>query len=91
MQTNMTPAQIKMAFQKRKITQSGIARDLGVTPQHIFLVIKDPTRSFSAACHIAKALNKAVEEVWPETFRPNQPPPKIGRPLTRGLYNHQAA
>ncbi|MCP3940040.1 MAG: transcriptional regulator [Desulfobacteraceae bacterium] len=91
MQTNMTPAQIKMALQKKKISQSGLARDLNVTPQHIFLVIKDPTRSFPAACHIARALNKAPEEVWPETFRPNQPAPKIGRPLTSGFYNHRAA
>ncbi len=58
MHKNMTPAQIKAALKRRDISQSGLARDLGCTPQHIFLVIKDPTRSFPAAQHIATALGK---------------------------------
>jgi lambda repressor-like predicted transcriptional regulator len=91
MQKNMTPTQIKRALADKDISQSGLARDLGCTPQHIFMVIKDPTRSFAAACHIAMALNKALEEIWPETFSPNQPPPKVGRPLSKGFYDHQAA
>lgn len=88
---NMTPDQIKAALKHRDITQSGLARDLGCTPQHIFLVIKDPTRSFPAARHIAKALDKDLNEVWPETYRPNQPRPKPGRPISKGFYDHQAA
>lgn len=91
MQKNMTPNQIKRALKEKDISQSGLARDLKKTPQHIFLVIKNPKRSFPAACHIAKALGKKIEEVWPETYQPNQPPPKPGRPLTNGLFDHQAA
>ena len=88
---NMTPDQIKIALKKKDISQSGLARDLGCTPQHIFLVIKDPTRSFPAACHIAKALGKKLSDIWPEIFSPNHQPPKAGRPITHGLYDHQAA
>lgn len=91
MQTNMTPAQIKLALKNKDISQSGLARDLDCTPQHIFLVIKDPTRSFPAACHIARALNKGLEDIWPETYSQDQQPPKVGRPLSKGYYDHQAA
>lgn len=91
MQTNMTPVQIKRALKDREISQSGLARDLGCTPQHIFLVIKDPTRSFTVACHISMALNRALEEIWPEIFRRGQAAPKPGRPLSKGFYDHQAA
>lgn len=91
MYKNMTPAQIKSALKRRDISQSGLARDLGCTPQHIFLVIKDPTRSFPAAQHIATALDKEPAEVWPEIYRPGQAPPKPGRPLSKGYFDHQAA
>jgi len=91
MQKNMTPDEIKFALKIRDISQSGLARDLGRTPQHIFQVIKDPTRSFPAACHIAKALDKNLAEIWPEVFSQNQPPPKSGRPFTHGLYDREPA
>ena len=87
----MTPDQIKIALKKKDISQSGLARDLGCTPQHIFLVIKDPTRSFPAACHIARALDRDLADIWPEIFSPDQPPPKVGRPLTHGLYDREPA
>ncbi|MCP3941433.1 MAG: transcriptional regulator [Desulfobacteraceae bacterium] len=80
-----------MALKKKNISQAGIARELDYCPQHIFSTIKDPKRSWPVACHIAKALNKKVEEIWPENFHPNQPPPKPGRPLSKGFYNHQTA
>jgi len=91
MKTNMTPAQIKKALKAKDISQSGLARDLKKTPQHIFLVIKNPKRSFPAACHIARALGKNIEEVWPETFSTGQTPPKAGRPMTHGLYDREPA
>lgn len=91
LKTNMTPEQIKIALKLKRVSQSGLARDLGCTPQHVFRVIKDPTSSFPVALHIATALGKDLEDVWPETFEPDQQPPKVGRPLTRGLYNHRAA
>lgn len=87
MKKNMTPHQIKKALKNKNISQSGLARDLNVTPQHIFHVIKTPTRSFSAACHIAKAIDKQLDDVWPEIYEPNQAPPKIGRPLTKGYFD----
>lgn len=91
MPKNMTPDQIKAALKRLGLSQSGLARDMGCTPQHIFLTIKDPTRSFPVATHIAMALQKAPNDVWPENFEPNQAPPRPGRPLSRGLYDHQAA
>lgn len=91
MHKNMTPAQIKADLKRRDISQSGLARDLGCTPQHIYLVINDPTRSFPAAQHIATALGKELADVWPEIYRPDQAPPRPGRPLSKGYFDHQAA
>ena len=89
--SNMTPDQIKAALKRRDISQSGLARDLGCTPQHIYLVINDPKRSFPAASHIAAALERTPEEVWPEIFQPGYQPQRPGRPLSKGLYDHKAA
>ena len=85
---NMTPGEIKIALSYMGISQSGLARDLNRSPSHIGRVIENPNRSFPVACHIAKALQMDLEEIWPETYGSNQHPPKPGRPLTKGLYNH---
>ncbi|MCD4678051.1 MAG: helix-turn-helix transcriptional regulator [Desulfobacula sp.] len=91
MKTNMTPDQIKEALIDKDISQSGLGRDLNCTPQNIHMTIKNPKRSFSTAKHIARALGKKIHEVWPETFKPGQEPPKTGRPLTKGYFDHHAA
>ena len=88
---NMTPKEIINALDDRGINQSGLARDLKRSPSHIGRVIRNPSRSFPVARHVAKALGKKPEEVWPEVFKPNQPAPKVGRPPGRGLYDHHAA
>ena len=88
---NMTPKEIIRALDDKGLSQSGLAGDLKKSPSHIGRVIRNPTRSFPVACHVAKALGKKPHEVWPEVFKPNQSPPKVGRPQGRGLYDHQAA
>jgi len=88
---NMTPKEIINTLNDRGISQSGLARDLDRSPSHIGRVIRDPKRSWPVACHVAKALGKKPEEVWPETFTPDQSAPKVGRPLGCGLFDHQAA
>lgn len=91
MAKNMTPDQIKANLKDRGFSQSGLARDMGCSPQHVFRVIKEPTYSFPVASHIAKALGKTLPDIWPETYPADPEPPKVGRPLTRGLYNPRAA
>ena len=91
MAKNMTPEQIKAILTGKGFSQSGLARDLGCTPTNVFLTIEDPGRSYPTALHIAKALGMQLHEVWPETYRPNQPPPQLGRPLSKGLYGSQVA
>jgi lambda repressor-like predicted transcriptional regulator len=88
---NMTPKEIVNVLNDRGISQSGLARDLNRSPSHVGRVIRDPKRSWPMACHIARALDKKPEEVWPETFAPDQPTPKVGRPLGRGLFTHKPA
>lgn len=88
---NMTPQEIINTLKDRGISQSGLARDLNRSPSHVGRVINDPKRSWPMACHIAKALGKKPEEVWPEIFAPNQQAPKVGRPLGRGIFTHNTA
>jgi len=91
MQRNMTPKQIKDALALKRITQSGLARDLGCTPQHVFRVIKDPTQSFPVAKHVATALGMNPSDVWPETYEPDYIPQKPGRPISNGFFDDKAA
>ena len=87
---NMTPERVKAILTDKGLSQSGLARDLGCSPTNIFLTIKNPGRSYSTALHIAKAIGMQPHEVWPETYEPNQPPPQLGRPLSKGLYGSVA-
>jgi lambda repressor-like predicted transcriptional regulator len=88
---NMTPKAIKREIDDAGFTQAGLARDLNVTPQHIYKVINGIASSHRVRRHIAKAINKSVEEIWPETYQAKANPTKTGRPLSRGLYDCQAA
>ena len=82
----MTPKQIKRALEDVNISQSGVARDLKVTPTAIQKVIDNTSVSHRIRCYIAKAINKPVEEIWDI-----KDPVKLGRPLTTGVYDHKAA
>jgi len=83
----MTPKQIKQALDNADISQAGLARDLGVSRSLIYQVIHKDAISHRVRCHIAKAIKRPVGEIWPVKEHPT----RIGRPLSRGLYDHQAA
>ncbi len=78
----MTPAEIIQALDDVEISQAGLARDINVNRTMIHLVIYDKSGSPRVREHIAKAINRPVDEIW----APRQNPPKLGRPLTKGLY-----
>jgi transcriptional regulator with XRE-family HTH domain len=83
----MTPKQIKQALENADISQAGLARDLSVSRSLIYQVIHNNATSHRVRCHIAKAVGMPVKALWAVKDNPTQ----IGRPLTKGLYDHQAA
>lgn len=82
----MTPEQIKKALEKVNVSQSGLARDLGITPQVVNKIIHGHGVSHRVRCHVAKAVGRPVEEIWNLENKP-----KIGRPMTHGLYDREPA
>ncbi|SDU27409.1 helix-turn-helix domain-containing protein [Desulfobacula phenolica] len=83
----MTPKQIKRALDDVDISQAGLARDLDVSRSMVAMVIHNKATSHRVRCHIAKAINRPVNEVWEIKKNPTQ----TGRPLTHGLYDRQTA
>lgn len=81
----MTPKEIKQAIEDRDLSQAGLARDLGVSRSLIYQVIHNNATSHRVRCHIAKAINKPVNEIWEIKRNPT----RVGRPLGRGLYDHR--
>lgn len=82
----MTPKQIKQALDDVDISQAGLARDLDVSRSLIYQVIHNTATSHRVRCHIAKAINRPVDELWEI-----KNPARVGRPLTHGLYDRQTA
>ena len=87
---NMAPEDIKAALKDAGITASGIARDLNCSPTHVLRIINGGAVSDRVRRHIAKCIRVSVEQIWPETYL-NGGPREPGRPMSRGLYDHQAA
>lgn len=83
----MTPKEIKAALLAADISQAGLARDLGVSRSLIYQVIHNDATSHRVRCHIAKAVGRPVGEIW----QIKQHPTRVGRPLSRGLFDTQAA
>lgn len=80
----MTPKQIKRAIEDAGLDQAGLADDLGKSRSLIHQVIHNTSTSHPVRCHIAKAINRPVDELW--EIKKN--PTKIGRPRGRGIYAH---
>jgi len=80
----MTPAQIINALDDVEISQAGLARDLDVSRTLIHLIIYDKASSSRVRAHIARAINRQVDEIW--IIRKDSPTP--GRPLTKGYFDH---
>ena len=84
----LNPEQIKQALDNAGISQAGLARDLNVSRVHIHHVIHNNTVSHRVRCHIAKAINRPVNDLW----EIKEDPTKAGRPITNGFFDlHRAA
>jgi transcriptional regulator with XRE-family HTH domain len=79
----LTPDQIKQALADQGISQAGLARDLNVSRSHIHSVIHNRLASHRVRCHIARAINRPVNDLW--EIKEN--PTRNGRPLTKGYFD----
>ncbi|MGN7875917.1 helix-turn-helix domain-containing protein [Roseateles sp. 22389] len=65
---------IDIAYRLKRlgVSQSDIARDLGVSASAVGNVIHDRSSSFEVANHVARLLGTTPGELWPQryTFRP---------------------
>jgi lambda repressor-like predicted transcriptional regulator len=68
------PKDIRIELLRAEITQSGIARALGVTPRAIGLVIDGNSTSQRIRKAVASAIGLEAEDIWPGK------PRKPGRP-----------
>ncbi|MFC7410386.1 helix-turn-helix domain-containing protein [Hydrogenophaga atypica] len=71
---------IDIAYRLKRLglSQSAIARDLGVSASVVGNVIHGRISSFEVACHVAKLLGMRPSELWPQryTFRPRGRSPR---------------
>lgn len=61
----MAPIDRKIELMRSHTTMSQIARDLGVTVQHVSAVVGDKRRSPSIERAVADAIGRDVEDVFP--------------------------
>lgn len=87
---NMGPEKIRQLIRDAKTTPAALARDIDKSPTAFYLVIDGKSVSYDIMCHIAKAIDKPVEEIWPENFTNGQPR-RPGRPETHGIFDKDAA
>ncbi|NDY74455.1 hypothetical protein DO021_21560 [Desulfobacter hydrogenophilus] len=81
----MTPEEIKFALDKAGLSMSGLARDLRVSPGVVCQVVNNKSISHRIRCHVARAIGRPVDEIW----NIKKDPTRTGRPLGRGLYDHE--
>jgi len=62
------PADIKAAITKAGLTQTELAKRLGVSITAINLVIKDHTHSRRIASAISRLTGYSLEELWPGAY-----------------------
>lgn len=71
---------IDIAYRLKRlgVSQSDIARDLGVSASVVGNVIHGRISSFEVACHVGKLLGLPPSELWPQryTFRPRGRSPR---------------
>jgi transcriptional regulator with XRE-family HTH domain len=61
----MKPKEIKAALILREVSQSEIARRLGIREQSVSGVISGKTKSARVMREVARVLGKPVREIWP--------------------------
>jgi len=65
---DMDPKEIKKALIDAEVTQSDLARELNVSPNMIYLVIKGKGTSDRVRRHIARRIGIDVKRIWPSTY-----------------------
>lgn len=81
---DMPPQEIKIAMLRHGVTQSGLARDIGVTVPSVHRIIENKNVSHRIRAAIAEAIGKDLKEIWPSTYLYGGGPRKRGRPLCKG-------
>ncbi|MEX2524457.1 MAG: helix-turn-helix domain-containing protein [Gammaproteobacteria bacterium] len=64
----MHPADIKAALKKNGKSQSVLAKELGVSPAAVHLVIEGRTHSKRVAKAISQITGYSIDELWPEQY-----------------------
>jgi hypothetical protein len=85
----MAPEDIDREIVAAGFTKSGLARDLNVSPTVINDVVLKRKTSVRVQNHIAEAIGRAREFVFPETKTDKNGNAIRGRRKTRGLFTNQ--
>ena len=64
----MRPIDIIYQLKLRGITQSQLARDIGVSSGVVSNVINGKITAYAVAQHIAKTLDKEIKDIWPDQY-----------------------
>jgi lambda repressor-like predicted transcriptional regulator len=78
--SDMSPNEIRIALLRKGVTQSGIARDQGVSAQMVYQVIERKNISHRICEAIGDAIGKDLKEIWPSIYLYGGGPRKPGRP-----------
>ena len=62
----MDANQIRDLVREKGLTQTGIAEEIGITPQAVAEIIAGRTTSSTARYAFAKAIQESVSMLWPE-------------------------
>lgn len=77
---DMPPVEISIAMQRAGVGQKDIAEKVGVTRQHVHMVIHRGDVSHRVRQAIADAIGMDLKMLWPSTYLYHDGPRKSGRP-----------
>ena len=81
----MTPSEIRDYMREAGITQSGVARELGVSVSSVHNVVNGTSTSYKIQSYIADQIGIEIYEIWPKYSENPGAPIKKGHPLTSGV------
>jgi len=87
---DMPPNEIRIEMIRKGVTQSGLARDIGVSVQGVHMTIEGKSVSHRVRTAVAEAIGKDLKEVWPSTYLYGGGPRKRGRPVCKGKKTRAA-
>jgi Ner family transcriptional regulator len=64
----MKPIDIIYQLKLRGVTQTQLARDIGVTTGVVSNVINGKISAYAVAQHIAITLEKEIKDIWPDQY-----------------------